>query len=84
MKEKEGLGSSSISIHHTHSIHACRVSFVDPVQGSSFTKWVFSILEGLKNRSGTPTWTAGERLPRVYAVNRSEDGGEAVSPSICF
>ncbi len=29
---------SHISLHHTHNTHVCRVSFVDPVQGSNFTQ----------------------------------------------
>ena len=37
-KEKEGIPFYLTLPHYTHSIHACRFSFVDPVQGSSFAE----------------------------------------------
>ena len=75
--EKEGFGSSSILHYQTPSIHACRASFVDPGQGSSFTKMgCLVFLKGSRTEVGP---LAGERLPRVYAVKRSYDRVEQVS-----
>ena len=38
IKEEDGFYPFPISLYSTHSIHACRVSFVDPVKGCRFAR----------------------------------------------
>ncbi len=75
----DGEGGVRILFHLTlpNTQHTCHASFVDPGQGSSFTKMgCLVFLKGSRTEVGP---LAGERLPRVYAVKRSYDGVEQVS-----